>query len=174
VKTWFTSDTHWSHTNIIHYARRPFTKLDGQPDVEAMNEALIANWNARVHPQDRVWHLGDLFLGKPDHFIECVRPRLNGDIHLVLGNHDRLTNTQYRRMGIEPHKRERLWHERAHVLMVHNVAWVQDILGAYDLVLCGHVHELWRERIVKGKRCINVGVDVRGFRPVSLEELLEG
>lgn len=35
--------------------------------------------------------------------------------------------------------------------------------------LCGHVHEAWARR----DRIINVGVDVRNFRPVTLDELLQ-
>jgi calcineurin-like phosphoesterase family protein len=49
-----------------------------------------------------------------------------------------------------------------------------DGLDTYDFALCGHVHEHWRERVQDGRRVINVGVDVWGFRPVSLEELLAG
>ena len=38
----FTSDTHFNHTNIIRFCSRPFK------DVEHMNETLIANWNRVV------------------------------------------------------------------------------------------------------------------------------
>lgn len=40
---------------------------------------------------------------------------------------------------------------------------------AYDIFLCGHVHEKWKRR----GSIINVGVDQWDFRPVTLYELLE-
>ena len=80
---WFTSDTHWFHTNILKYCNRPFES------VEAMNDALVANWNSVVKPEDHVYHLGDFCFGNVEKWNWCLEPgRLNGHIHLVLGNHD--------------------------------------------------------------------------------------
>ena len=80
---WFTSDTHWFHTNILKYCNRPFES------VEAMNGALVANWNSVVKPDDHVYHLGDFCFGNVEKWNWCLESgRLNGHIHLVLGNHD--------------------------------------------------------------------------------------
>ena len=53
--TFFTSDTHFNHANIIRFCNRPFI------DVAQMNETLIANWNKVVGEDDTVFHLGDFW-----------------------------------------------------------------------------------------------------------------
>ena len=51
-----------------------------------MNEALITNWNNVVKPNDTVFHLGDFAFGG-SYIWNNVLSRLNGNIHLILGNH---------------------------------------------------------------------------------------
>ena len=49
-------------------------------------DKLIANWNERVQPGDDIYHLGDFcFRSDPDKVFK----RLNGNKHLILGNHDK-------------------------------------------------------------------------------------
>src|SRR5687767_6574594 len=75
----YTADSHWFHKLMV--TRRGFSS------VEEMNERLIENWNAVVKKGDRVYHLGDVSLGKPEPTAEILG-RLNGTIYLVRGNHD--------------------------------------------------------------------------------------
>lgn len=80
---WFSSDHHFFHNNILKYCNRPFET------VEAMNGALVTNWNSVVKPDDHVYHLGDFCFGNVEKWNWCLEPgRLNGHIHLILGNHD--------------------------------------------------------------------------------------
>jgi calcineurin-like phosphoesterase family protein len=52
--TWIISDTHFFHENIGRYCDRP----DGWQDT------IIENWNRMIQPEEIVFHLGDLALGK--------------------------------------------------------------------------------------------------------------
>lgn len=80
--TWFTSDLHLSHKNIINYCDRPFSTIGIHDDV------LIANWNDRVEQGDVVWVLGDFTLsGGMKHGLERLK-ELKGRKRLVAGNHD--------------------------------------------------------------------------------------
>lgn len=191
MTTWFTSDTHFGHANIIHLAPgRPFATI------EEHDEALVAAWNARVRPGDDVWHLGDAsmrFAGLID-----VVPRLNGRIHLVAGNHDTCW-TQHP----SPKRARRAQGQVQRYLgvgfaTVHTSGIVRGgRVGGQEVVLShlpavgdhqevdryvaqrpdpgplplvhGHVHHLWK---VRGRQ-VNVGVDVWGYAPVSEDELAE-
>ena len=53
--TYFTSDQHFGHFNIIRLCQRPFASL------EEMDEIMLAKWNAKVKDSDRVFILGNLF-----------------------------------------------------------------------------------------------------------------
>lgn len=79
--TFFTSDTHFNHANIIRFCNRPFK------DVEQMNDVMIANWNSVIGKDDTVFHLGDFCLGGAAEWTKIL-DRLNGKIFLIMGNHD--------------------------------------------------------------------------------------
>ncbi len=79
---WFTADTHFGHVNILKYCDRPFDTI------EAHDEALVENWNARVDRGDTVYHLGDFALCAAP-IAESLLRRLHGSIQLIRGNHDR-------------------------------------------------------------------------------------
>lgn len=93
-----TSDTHFFDEHMLgitDFAIRPFASAD------AMNEAIIEAWNKVVSPTDTVYHLGDIAV----HFIRPekkshqdvfeVLQQLNGNLHLVKGNHDQRSLFKY-------------------------------------------------------------------------------
>lgn len=91
--TWVISDPHFDHANILN-----FTGAGGKPlrpfkSVEDMNETMIENWNNVVHPEDRVYLLGDVAFN-PRSFQKII-PRLKGRIVLVPGNHEPVKMRKY-------------------------------------------------------------------------------
>jgi len=80
---WFTSDTHFGHTNVIKYSDRPYA------DADDMNAKMRDNWNALVKPGDKVYHNGDMAFMNYTKFKDYLGT-LNGSIELVLGNHDKM------------------------------------------------------------------------------------
>jgi calcineurin-like phosphoesterase family protein len=85
MTTWFTSDTHFYHTNIIAYQPN---RQELWSEMEEMNEGIIERWNSVVDPEDWVWHLGDYDMNGKDKALALLS-RLNGHIGLVSGNHDK-------------------------------------------------------------------------------------
>lgn len=54
-----------------------------------MNDALVENWNHVVQPNDQVWHMGDFAFCSLKQ-LRSILHRLNGQINVVLGNHDKV------------------------------------------------------------------------------------
>ena len=74
------SDTHFNHEKLV--------RQRGFNSVEEMNEHIIKIWNEKIKPNDKVIHLGDFAFLDDFKGIEEICKRLNGNITLVLGNHD--------------------------------------------------------------------------------------
>lgn len=158
---WFTSDTHFGHANIIFkYCNRPFAS------VEEHDAALIANWNARVRPNDIVYHLGDFaFTCTKEHAAACMM-RLNGRKFFIRGNHDELLDhclplgswiKDYLEVGVNGQK----------IVLFHYGlrTWHHDLRGTWHLY--GHSHTGLEPL---GKSC-DVGVDAWNYAPVSFDVL---
>ena len=76
------ADTHFGHEGIIGMCQRPFA------NVREMDEAMITNWNAVVHKDDTVIHVGDFAHRASADRVWKIFQQLNGIKHLVPGNHD--------------------------------------------------------------------------------------
>ena len=170
--TFFTSDTHFNHANIIGFCNRPFK------DIEQMNETLIANWNSIIGADDTVFHLGDFCLGGAAEWTK-VLDRLNGKIYLILGNHD-LKNIRQGFVSRFEHVAMQMFIEvgKQKIYLNHNPFLCYG--GAYKDIwqLFGHVHS-GPFNTGKDKPRLNmlfpmqydVGVDNNGFAPVSFEQV---
>lgn len=90
------SDTHFFHANILlpEYEERPFK------DIDDMNSSIVENWNSVVTNDDYVLHLGDFAFGRRDQ-AEDIMSLLNGNISIVLGNHDRRGINWFKRCGFK-------------------------------------------------------------------------
>ena len=131
---WFISDTHFGHANIIRYCNRPFAS------VQEMDETLVANWNAVVQPDDTVWHLGDFALVKGADVLEQYRSRLNGQINLILGNHDRKSYATYKAAGFNIVAISYKIEQNDQRYFLHHSPWLDVIPAPRIPVLHGHVH----------------------------------
>lgn len=167
----FCSDTHFGHANIINYSNRPYS------DVEEMNEALIKNWNQVVGKNDTVYHLGDFAFMPYDKFKNLLW-RLNGYIHFMRGNHDKM---------IDQHKQD--------ILRVGKIVSIQDYkeikVAGKMIVLFHYGQRVWNKShhgsihlyghshgsLPPFGRSVDVGVDCKEitheYRPVSLDEVLD-
>lgn len=161
--TYFTADTHFGHKKVIEYCNRPFSS------VEEMNETLIANWNSRVGKNDVIYHLGDFAFLSPSG-MRSIFDRLNGEKHLILGNHDQLKTMKLLKWdSIQSMREIRIGEQRIVLLHYAMKIWNKSHHGAWHLY--GHSHNSLPDD--PNSLSIDVGVDARGYAPISFTEIGE-
>lgn len=164
---WFTADTHFSHVNILKYSERPFK------NIKEHDEALIEKWNAKVQPNDHVYHLGDFGFGSPG-YLRSILKRLNGKLFFVRGNHDKKMKGEllnYLEMDMPYFE-----------LTIHDEEMDQKQL----IVLCHYPFQQWNKKHYGSWHChghchgavkseyisrLDVGVDCHNYFPVSYDEI---
>jgi calcineurin-like phosphoesterase family protein len=168
TQIWFTSDHHFGHENIIKYCSRPFQS------VEEMNLKMIENWNQVIPHDGIVFHLGDFAYGGIE-FVRDIRAKLNGTIHFVRGNHDKIQDSQLltvfktvndiaRVKVIDPDVPEGI--QRIELCHYPFKSWNGSFRGSWHLY--GHCHQNLPE---DSSFSFDIGVDGFNFTPVSYEQV---
>lgn len=166
-KNLYTADPHFFHTNIIKYCNRPYA------NAHEMNEAIVANWNSKVDPQDTVYCLGDFSFGTVDQTI-AIRRRLNGKICLIRGNHEK--------PAVEAFIKDKTIFE-----------WIRDVYtvkeGKQSIFLSHYAHRVWNKSHhgvyhlyghshgtlpdLEDSLSFDVGLDCHDYFPLTFEEVRE-
>lgn len=180
MNEFFVSDTHFGHHSIIGHCRPEFLNGKDLPEdkferkailqslVPEMDEVLIKNWNERVGKNDRVYHLGDVSW-RPDHFIENIRPRLNGTIRLIPGNHDDIV--EFAKSGVF----QKIYYWKTFdangvkFTTTHVPLMLEDLRYNATFNVHGHIHEknphtFWH---------YNICVERMDYAPISMDSLTE-
>jgi calcineurin-like phosphoesterase family protein len=170
MKTYFTSDSHLWHKNILSFEDRPYST------VEEMTNDMINKWNNQVNDEDLVYHLGDLCLGNFEQTVDVLQ-RLKGKIILIKGNHDYSKNyKKINEMGLLHEYHEigiTLKYQKHEMWLTHYPFEIG--LRPRKWSVCGHIHNhksTWDNQI-------NVGVDSPHFKHkpfgelITIEELYE-
>lgn len=184
-----TSDLHFGHINIITYTHRPFA------DVDEMDEALVQTWNETVRPDDTVWVLGDVCMGRIEHSLGLVA-QLHGTRLLLSGNHDRTFRPArpVGATGAPPDRWERAYRDAGFAAIERGSIEI-DIGLAEPTLAChfpyrgdshaddrypehrpvdhgrpllhGHTHGAWMQH----QLMVDVGVDTWAGRPVNADHV---
>lgn len=166
---WFTSDTHHWHDRIREFC--PDTRRG--ESTEEMTELLIEAHNSVVKPGDRVYHMGDFcFKGKTQ--IESVKRRLNGQIHLIFGNHDRVIKKSAHLSGLFASVRDYRFIkiQEQHFALSHFPMARWENMGKGSIMLFGHTHGGYKTNL----KSMDVGIDARPdnkMLPWHIDEILE-
>ena len=127
------SDTHFGHAGVCRFTRNDgVTKLRPWDNPDEMDEFMVAAWNERVRPNDKVYHLGDVVINRK---ALKIMHRLNGDKVLIRGNHDIFPDVEYRE-----HFRElRAYHVMNGMILSH-IPIHTESLGRFGVNIHGHLH----------------------------------
>lgn len=126
--TFFTSDLHFGHSNVINYSNRPFSS------VEEMDQILVSNWNDVVTNKDRVIIAGDLAMRYSSDYAYNIVKKLKGQKHLVFGNHDK---------AIRKNKEFLALFESVSDLLTVKVQDEEAIGGVRRIVVCHYPMLVW-------------------------------
>ena len=183
---YYISDTHFFHKNIVgiskNFDKRPYDTL------EEMHEDMKNKWNNVVTNADHVYILGDMTWKATDEAIELVRS-LNGNKHLILGNHDFTHNNKLKNLFVEvthyKEMKDKVNGVEYNLVLSHYpiMFWNKQHSGAIHLY--GHVHNtkehfIYQDFITQlnknGIKCsaYNVGCMFWDYTPVTLEQILRG
>lgn len=164
-RTFFISDTHFGHTNVIQYDNRPFKSA------LEMNEMMIRNWNSVVNPEDTVFHLGDFAFMQENEIINIIN-RLNGQKNLVFGNHDQTIKKSSKIKSMFGFCKDYYEVKQGNVTVVlfhYPIGeWNKGHRGSYHLH--GHCHGNYT--YPREGRIMDVGVNCISYTPISLEKVI--
>lgn len=160
-----TSDLHFGDRNMLNklFVGRRFSS----PPM--MDEALIRVWNDTVGKRDTVYVLGDVFAEHvPIKRRAHVLGRLNGELHLVVGNHDTAETLGLPRWAsVQDSLRIDLIDGEFGFAMTHKPPAGSPVFDGGTFYLHGHLHSRKAAMPV-----YDVGVDAHSYKPVHLSMLI--
>ena len=176
VNRFVISDTHFGHTN----SWEKFKLADGSPlrpftSTEEMDETMIERWNAKVKPEDTVYHLGDVVINKK--YLHLVS-RLNGRKILIRGNHDIFKDDDYREVGFEQLHGVRVFVDK--FILSHIPLHPDCVTERFKVNVHGHLHAneimidetLMSSSYIKpDPRYLCVSVERTNYEPLHFDEV---
>ena len=152
-------------------------KVRGFESVEEMNEKILSSWNELIDLEDEVYILGDAILGDNIKGLALLS-KLNGQLHLIRGNHDTDTRISYFYNSgsfVEICDAKYLRINGYHFYLTHYPCLTGNLhkesLKKMTLNLHGHTHAQ-SSFFYDLPFCYNVGVDAHNCKPISIDEIL--
>lgn len=167
-KTWVAADHHFGHANILTFKDENEKLIRGSTfsTLEEHDESIIAQHNALVDPNDRVYLLGDVCITRRS----ChTLGRLNGRLVLVKGNHDIFRLDDYlpyvddiRSYVVQKD------HDGNKVVMSH-IPVHPESLNRWGTNIHGHLHQ----NKLDDPRYVCVSLEHTDYKPIQVQEALK-
>lgn len=159
MQQWISSDYHLGEDRM---------EIMGRPFASGMEcvEAMIANHNSVVAPDDEVIVVGDVCYQKHPEFLPHIA-RFNGKKTLIRGNHDRVFSDS----ELAPYFQVIIPDGDGMSIQIGQLrCWVTHYPTrghSNEFNLVGHIHSAWKLQ----KNMLNVGVDVNHYYPMNLAKV---
>jgi calcineurin-like phosphoesterase family protein len=162
-RTWLYADPHFFHQGVCKFLRSDGSKLRPWDDATEMSEWMIKEYNGLVHPEDRVYFLGDVAMNRKA--LDKSLPRLMGRKILVKGNHDIDKLSYYSQFFDDI----RAYVVKKGFIMSH-IPIHPGSMGRWDINIHGHLHS---NSVQEDKRYVCVSVEHTDFKPILLDTVLK-
>lgn len=169
-KTWFVSDTHFGHENIIKFKDKDGDRIRPFSSVEEHDQVIIDNINKVVSAEDRLYMMGDIAIGR--RHIATIG-KLNGRKKLLKGNHDIFKLVDYSPY-FEDIVSYRVYPEHG-FLFSHIPVHPSQLEFRFKLNFHGHLHSnvVLDDAGIPDKRYVNLCLEHTSFGPVNLQDLID-
>lgn len=133
-----------------------------------MDDTIINNINKVVKEDDTLRIVGDFSMSRDFNIIANYRRRIKcQNVHLILGNHDYLTENEYNNIFEKVSTREFFKYNGQYVVADHYSGRVWDKSHKGSWLLWGHSHGELSDYGLS----FDVGVDCWNFKPLSMEDV---
>lgn len=162
-RTYFSSDFHLDHKNIIKYDNRPFA------DIHEMNDTILDNHNLIVKSNDDFYFLGDFcFSNRTEFFLS----KLNGNLFFIKGNHDhRDTIKLYEKYGTYLGEQKKIKVNGQEIILNHYSMRVWDKAHHGTWHLYGHSHGSLPDN--PNSLSFDVGCMLYNYKPLEFSQIKE-
>lgn len=157
----FTSDTHYNHSNICKGTSR-WDDLSNTRDFDSldlMNDIIVDGINSKVGKDDVLFHLGDWSFGGKDKILEFRKRIKCENVQIILGNHDENIIKHYNNTNIfdiiDSYREIKI--HKTNFILCHYPIQSWNGMSKDSIHLHGHVHGEYFGNEPKNR--LDVGID---------------
>jgi calcineurin-like phosphoesterase family protein len=166
MRYWLTTDTHFGHEKLIEVFGRP----------ENFVALILDRMERTIKPEDVLIHLGDFCVTGDEKWHKLFREVVPGKHWLVLGNHDKKSDTWYLERGWD-FVGKRIWLEKFGKKMLFSHKPIADC--GYDINVHGHFHDRRLDECepelttILTPKHVCLALEWTNYFPVHLQSLVE-
>lgn len=164
--TFFSSDWHLGHANVIKYDKRPFAS------VEEMNEKILSNCEKMLGKRDTLYFLGDFALTKYNEMEKWMKrlAATGAQLYFIRGNHDKKETIKlYQQYGTYLGEQKKIRVGEQEIVLNHYAMRVWDKSHHGTWHLYGHSHHTLPD--LENSLSFDVGCNGWDFKPIEFADI---